>query len=330
MQNYSSKCKIVFIILIFIFALLTFNSNEVSAQQTTLGIYPPLIETTIKPGKSIVVAYNLQNLGDPNILSLRLRPFVPTEGTSKMVIKNEFEGPIRFSLDNSDIELEKPFFLKSKDSQQVLLRIRVPEGAPEGDYYYVLLAATQPPPLSEGFTASRAKVSLGANILITVTDSGQVEVKGRILSFDLAGGYKLKLFDRVWRIFDSSEKIPVLLYLKNDGRNFIKPQGEIVLRGNFGERASYEIIPQNILAGARRLAVASPSAEFVGFFLGNYKVSANVSFGEGSPVVSASTSFTALPLKFFAALVVVIFISTLIIKRKNVIKYSHEKQSSSG
>ena len=106
------------------------------SQGLKLSITPPLLELTIKPGKSVVIAYTVSNLEDPTVLTSFVRPFVPTGVHGAFTIADEFSGPVRFSLENSNIALEAPFFLKSNQGQQLLLKIRVPEGTPEGDYYY--------------------------------------------------------------------------------------------------------------------------------------------------------------------------------------------------
>ncbi len=320
------------VVVLIIFALLT---QPVSAQQVSLSISPPLLEVVIKPGKSIMVAYNLQNFGDPTILAAKVLPFEPKDNLGNIRIKEEFEGPIRFSLDNADLTLDQSFFLKTGDRQQLLLRIRVPEGAPEGDYYYTLLAQTQPPPTTEGVVTSRAKATIGSNILITVTESGVVEVKGKVALFEILSPFTLNLLGKKIRLFDSYDKIPVVLIVENRGKNLIKPEGEIVLKGNFGEKAKYEIVSRNILAESQRLLTATPSAEIdcpetgkkpifcqqpvslllSGFFLGKYNLSTNVSFGETAAKIFASTSFVALPFKFFFGLLIALLLTIIIIKR---------------
>lgn len=321
-----------FAFLIILFLILT---SPVSAQQVSLSLSPPLLEVFIKPGKSIVVAYNLQNFGDPTILVANVLPFEPKDDLGNIRIKEEFEGPIRFSLDNADLQLEQPFFLKTHDRQQLLLRIRVPEGAPDGDYYYTLLAQTQPPPTTEGAASSRARATIGSNILITVTGSGMVEVKGKIALFEVLPRWIFNFFGKKLRLFDSNDKIPVILIGQNQGKNLIKPEGEIVLKGNFGEMAKYEIVPQNILAQSQRLLIATPSAEFdcpekgnkpifcrqpitlllSGFFIGRYNLSTNINFGETSPKVFASTSFVAIPFKLLLAVFVALVIGIFLIQK---------------
>lgn len=296
----------------------TFHASLVFAQQVGLSISPAHLEAVIKPGKSILIAYTLENFGDPAILKTKVLPFIPRDNFGNVKIKEEFEGPVRFSLDNANITFDQPFFLKTKESQQLLLRIRIPEGAPEGDYYYTFLAETQPFPHIEGVTSSRAQARIGSNILLTVTESGRVDIKGKIALFDVLPRYRLGSF----RLFDSADKIPIVLIVQNNGKNMIKPEGEIVLMGNFGEKASYEILSENILAESQRQLTATGSADIQkpvtlflsGFFLGNYKLSTGISFGEGSPKIFASTSFIALPIKFFAGLLGVILTSIVIVR----------------
>ncbi len=328
MQNRNFKFKIgkwFLITLTLNFILLTFNLSEANAQKVSLAISPPIVELVVKPGKSVLIAYKLDNYGDPVILKSKILPFEAKDNFGNVKIKPEFDGPVRFDLDNSEIQLEQSFFLKSSGSQQLLLRIRVPEGAPEGDYYYTFLAETQPPPAQEGISTGRAKASIGSNILITVTNDGNLDLKGKISLFDVLAKVKFRLFGNTYNFFESTDKIPVVLVVSNNGKNMIKPQGEIKLVGNFGEKANFDIFPQNILSQSQRQLVATPSASFSytkpvtlllsGFFVGQYKLSTSLNFGTGTPILSASTTFIALPLKFMAALIIAIFIIIVIIKK---------------
>lgn len=306
----------------------------VKAQQVTLSISPALLEVTIKPGKSVLVAYKLSNLSDPVLIKAQVLPFEPKDTYGNVKVRSEFEGPIRFDLDNADVAFDNPFFLKTNDSKQLLLRIRVPEGAPEGDYYYTLLAETEAPPESGGVTSSRAKASIGSNILITVTREGAVDVKGKISFFDVIPHYQLNFFGHKIKVFDSTDKIPLVTMIENTGRNLIQPQGEIVLRGNFGEKAKYEILSQNVLAHSQRLLVAQPTTEvdcedypkasfclrpitllLSGFFIGRYQLSTTIYFGENSANLYASTSFIALPLKLILIWSMAILVIFIIMRR---------------
>ncbi len=313
-----------------ILTLLVTLPLTVKAQQVDLAISPPLLRTIIKPGKSIMIAYRLINQGDPTIITAKVRPFSAKDNFGDVHIDTEFSGPIRFSLDNADLEMDKPFFMKTGDSVQLLLHIRVPDGTPNGDYYYTLLAETSPPPATEGIGSARTKASIGSNILITVTDSGAVDVKSKIALFDVISRFRFNLFGNPVRLVDSTDKIPVVLYVRNLGRNLFTPQGKITLRGNFGETANYDIVPQNVLAGSQRLMTATPSAELTcrseacvtptslvlsGFFIGQYHLNTAVNFGENSPQIFASTAFIALPIKFTVAVLAALIIAVIVIRR---------------
>lgn len=320
--------RIVHVLILGICVLLA--SRPVFAQNLTLSISPPLIESAIKPGKSILIAYTVSNLGDPSVLSSHVRPFSPNGVLGDIIVEGEFEGPIRFNLENSDLELEDKFFLESNEGQQLLLKIRVPEGTPEGDYYYTFYIQNDLGRGLEGANAAQGLAQVGANILVTVTESGKIDVNGSIGILETQPRYALNLFGKKINIFESTDDVPVNLILQNTGRNVIKPQGEVILEGGFGETVRYPLLPANILSQSSRLAEASQSAQlrtpqskdpatvtFQGFFVGGYTITADVNFGQGSESRQQSVSFIALPFKLIIATLVAIIVSITAIKRIN-------------
>jgi hypothetical protein len=313
-----------FLLFFYLFIFLFIYSGNANAQQVSLSISPPLLELFIKPGKSIMFAYKLDNLGDPTFINLKILPFEAKDNLGNIRIKPEFEGPVRFSLDNSDLRLEQPFFLKTNGSQQILLRIRIPENITDGDYYYSLLAETTPPTASEGIYSARVKATIGSNILITISNSGNIDIKPRMVLFSTRGG----------SIFDSSDKIPLVFIVENKGKNMIKPEGQIILKGNFGETAKYDIISKNILAESQRLLEATPSAQIncdgnrtgqaclapkslllSGFFIGKYNLSTQINFGENSLTIFGSTTFYAFPFKMMGGILIAVFIMVIIVRK---------------
>jgi len=308
--------RFLFFTIIFLIIILLFPTWAI-AQQVSLSLSPPLLELFIKPGKSIMVAYKLDNLGDPAFINLKVLPFEAKDNLGNIRIKPEFEGPVRFSLDNSDLQLEQPFFLKTNGSQQILLRIRIPENIVDGDFYYSLLAETAPPTASEGIGSARAKATIGSNILVTISNSGNIDIKPRVVLFSTRGG-----------VFDSFDKIPLVFIVENKGKNMIKPEGQITLKGNFGETAKYDIISKNILAESQRLIEATPSADLSsriyhpsslvlsGFFIGKYNLSTQISFGENSPTIFGATTFYAFPFKIMGGVLLAILVIIFIVKRR--------------
>lgn len=301
-----------------------FLASPVGAQNVNLSMTPPIIELTIKPEKSVVIAYAISNLGDPAVLSSFVRPFVPTGVYGAFTIAEEFSGPIRFNLENSNIQLDTPFFLKTHQGQQLLLKIRVAEGTPEGDYYYTFLVKNEPGKRVEGSTEPLTQAAIGSNILISVTGSGTFDSQPRISQFKVEPRYHIPFFGKYINLFESSDPIPVRLIVENKGKNLIKPDGSINLKGTFGESMNYDILPENILSNSSRLLHATPSGYLRnqknslvinGFHIGKYVLTSAVSFGSNEQTLRNSVIFYAVPLKLLIATGVAIIIGFLIIKR---------------
>ena len=317
------KEGIIFLSFFIVYCLLF--TKSVYSQQFTLSLSPPLLELIIKPGKSVLVAYSLENLGDPTYLTAKVVSFEPHNNLGNIRLKERAEGPVRFFLDNSEIALNQPFFLKTRQKEQLLLRIKPVDGAEEGDYYYTLLVSSQPREVREEEFAGAARATVGANILITVTESGKIEAKGKIALFDVLPRWRLSLGKKSLNLFDSNDKIPIILIVENKGKNVIKPQGKIVLKGYFGAKAEYEVLQQNILSESQRLLIATPSAEIEakkptslvlqGFFIGRYQLATNINFGLGTPNLFAHTSFIALPFKFFLGILIGLIVVVFLIRK---------------
>ena len=321
------------IFLTFSFLLFTLNLTSVRAQQVSLSIDPPISQIVIQPGQSLTTTYKLENLADPTLLTMKILPFTPVGMYGNIAIAPQFEGPIRFTSENPDMDFTKEFFVKPKETKNFNLHIRIPDGSPEGDYYYSLLAQSQPPPGPEGVSSSQIKVSVGTNILITVTKLGNVDLKAKIAHFDINDDKKLNIFGKKFSVIDTGSQIPLTLIVENTGRNIINPSGKFILKGNFGERAQYDIIPRYILSQSKRLMSESKQSQVTcksaecsdvssinlsGFFIGQYVLSTSISLSDSGPVIYSSTSFIAFPFKFLIILLLIILIVTIYLKKRRV------------
>ncbi len=270
------------------------------AQQPSVSLSPTLTELAIQPGRSTNVRYKFTNAGDPAIIKFR----VESASTNP-------ESPLQFKILNEEIELNKEIFVKNSFSEDILLNITAPEGIKEQDYYFDFFIEVQPPPAEEGKGNLRAKITLQSPLLIIVTSTGQVEIKPKITIFDLVPNRKIEFMGFRLNLMDSFRKVPLILIIENKGKNLLKPRGEIIIRGPFGKSNSYPIDQTPILAGSqKRIELDLP-----GSFIGNYKVSANLTFGEGTPALFAASSFTVMPFKLTITLVILLLLY-LIIKKK--------------
>jgi len=301
---------------------LSIPAGTALAQQVTMSVSPPLVQTLIKPGKTILIAYTFQNLGDPVPVKIHVRSFIPHNALGEQYIKDSIEGPVRFTLDNTDLVFDEPFLMKSGSSRQALLRIRIPEGAPEGDYYYTILAEAQPPAAADA-SVSQARTSIGSNILITVSETGRTEVKAHVSEFTIRAPLSFRIGNTLYRIFDSADPVPVTLTIANDGRNLVQPQGALVLHGMLGDKTSFPVVSQNILAYSERMirfsspaagnSVIPQSGTLRGFFVGSYTLSTNITFGEGTPQLISSVSFIAIPFRYLLGIAAAAIIAMLLI-----------------
>jgi len=267
---------------------------SVSAQAVGLSLTPSLFQIAVQPGKSTTVTYRLQNTADPTTLTLRILPFTKKDDAGHIELQSKLVTPLTFSLESSETTLGQAFFFKSRNTIPIKLHIQVPENTPEGDYYYSLLAESEPPPPAEGSTQVRVKASVGSNILLSVTRSGKLEIRGKIRSFSLSPHYTVNLFSKKVNIYDINDSVQSTLIVENSGKNLIRPSGEVNLIGSLGGRAKYDLPAENVLANSTRKLPVS----LRGFYIGPYRLTTAVSFGEGAPVLFAQTSFIVVPIKF--------------------------------
>lgn len=314
-------------------AVFLFYPHMARAQNVTLSISPPTIQTVIKPGKSILIAYTVQNNGDPTTVRSFVLPFEAEGSNGRIVIKDRFDGPIRFSLDNDNIELNKPIFMKSHESKQFLLKIYVPEATPKGDYYYSFLVQTFPPKSIEGSISTQSRITIGSTILMTVSDDGLTQIKGSIKQFNISPLFTIKAFNRVFRVTESTSPLPIFLTVANEGNNYTVMGGTIGVTGMFGERLSYDLIPLTILRGSERTAktnqenipecstqnprsyCSTVSMILQGFFIGRYQINASVYLNDQTQLMYASTDFYAVPFKMIIGLIISLVIVWIIFKR---------------
>jgi len=282
------------------------NPDSVLAQQVKLSVVPPQVQILLKPGVSLLKAFNFENLGDPGVFSFQIVSFQPKGDQGAVTLLEKAEGPIRFSLENADKQLGDKFFLRNRNTAQALLRIRATDNAPEGDYYYTLLMISEPP--SSQATTGRGSAILGANILISITNTGLTPSSIQVAQFQIIPRYTITLFGKTFWIVEPGDEIPIILKLANTGQYLVTPQAKIRAKGPFGINQSKKMLGVNILANSQRLLTkqeldecdrcqTQPSAVFSGFYFGKYQVSADIGFIDVNQKLFASFEFWALPVR---------------------------------
>jgi hypothetical protein len=276
------------------------------AQQVKVSVLPPQIRILIKPNVSLIKAFNFENQGDPGVFSFRIVSFKPEGDNGGLKLLDKAEGPIRFSLENADKTLEKKFFLPSRQTAQAVLKIRATDNAPEGDYYYTLLMISEPP--TSQATTGRGSAMIGANILISVTNTGLTPSNVKVAQFQIVPRYQLKFFGKTFLIVEPFDEVPVMFKLANTGDFLVTPEVKIQLKGPFGVNKTKKMLPVNILASSQRQlsqkepsdcqrCQVPPSTVFSGFFFGKYQLAADIGFVGVNQKMFATSEFWALPIK---------------------------------
>jgi len=318
MSNLHLKSKIY---LLFALCYLLF-AIPAKAQGLSLGIWPPLLEVTIQPGKSITQVYKLRNTGETDLaLTSKIVPFKPEGETGDINLEFgawNLEFSSWFSFQNANLALGEKFLLPAGREQEVVLKIKIPENAPEGDYYTTLLFETLPD-VFLGQSGGQIEAKIGANILLTVSQTGEPKKQAEVEEFAIRNS---QFVIRNWIIIDSFTQPKFLVRLKNTGQAFFKPIGSITTTGWFNQRWVLDLLPENILTNSIRqiqCQQAAPpqilpsSCELrTKFLLGKYTAKLEFGTDEASGKYQAQIVFWALPLKLAAGVLVILALLLLI------------------
>ncbi|MBM3208752.1 hypothetical protein FJZ40_00460 [Candidatus Shapirobacteria bacterium] len=286
--------------------------SEARAQTFSLGIWPPLLEAMIQPGKAITQVYKISNFGDDIILTPKVIPFLPSGEKGELSfpglnIESQTSSPW-FSLQNADLRLDRPLLVKSGEIRELVLKIKIPGEARENDYYHTFLLTTGGEELLRkelSQNASQSRGYLGANILITVSRDGQPVKKGEIEEFAVKA--------HKFSILDSFEPIKFNLKAKNSGKTLWKPFGKITINDSFGHKAETELLPQNVLANSSRQLTIEPFPLNTKFSILNtlfnrFRARVEFTLDEKGPSLWASTVFYVLPIKITIAFLLIILL----------------------
>ena len=318
--------KIIAIALSLSFLFLNFTLGKAQAEEMALGLYPSLLEVTIKPDRSITQVYQLSNQGESDLfLTSQLVPFVPTDEKGGVLLKEEETSPAQawISFQNADLELGQSFVLKAKEEQQLVLKIKVPEQAPEDDYYLTLLLTSQS---QSDFSQNsvQPQIKIGSHLLLTVSQTGEPPRKAEITELKLSNAW-LKIGH--WQIIDSFVNPLFLLKVTNTGRSLFKPMGSLNITGMTGQTYRLDLLPENVLVkSSRQIQCFSPDQNQpipchlktgwrTKFLLGSYQ--AKVSFGldKISDDYTKTISFLAFPFYLIGGVLFLIFLTWVIKKR---------------
>jgi hypothetical protein len=298
--------KLCFFILL-PFLLLRLAARTTLADSANVSIFPSVVNIIAKPGTNPVSHLSVKNNGDPVLVTFKISPFKPTDTSGHIALDPSLKTPIKFSIESNAPKENEPFLLKTGESADLNITMNIDKDTPEKDYYFTVLAQTTPFPGPEGQTNVQLVGQLGANVLLTVTHDGRMQKKVSAALFNTLPT-ELGFFKTFYH--DSFQKVPYVLILQNDGRNRITPEVSISIKG-WNMQKKYRLSSQTILSGSQRAFTGN----LTGFFVGPYTISASVTNGEGTKVISTSTRFSSYP--FIAFFVVVILSAGVVSLRRS-------------
>ncbi len=115
------------IIFITVITVITFiKAGGVTAQGISLGIWPPLLEVMIQPGKSITQVYKLSNQGETDLLmTSKIASFAPADEQGSIRLLPWANSGILISFQNANLALGEKFLLPAGQTQEIVLKIAV-------------------------------------------------------------------------------------------------------------------------------------------------------------------------------------------------------------
>lgn len=310
----TNRRVIITTIVVFITSL--FFSSPAFAQTTSIAIWPPLLEATIQPGKSITQVYRLKNLGDDTTITAYLKPFSPADELGHVKLQDSKPPSTNFfSLLNANLDtLPVTFPLKAGQTQELVLKVKIPNDFSPSDHYFTFLFDSQTTGLI-GNSGTTTQASLGSNILLTISDDGQPKHSAKIEEFTVLQGKKTLSGSELpvkvpnLHVLDSFSPISFLLRVKNTGNSRFKAIGQIELKNIFNKPiATLPIRQDNILANSTRKLQTTTNWSPV-FPLGRYTATATITPQDSTNSLTQPIYFIVLPYK--ALLVILLFYAGL-------------------
>ena len=314
--------RISVIIFIIIITVILKAPTSVGAQTISLSIWPPLLEAVIQPGKAITQVFKLKNLGDDTIIHASVVPFEPGGDFGRIALSQTASPALAyFSLQNADLDLPAAIPLKSGQTQEFVLKIKIPETAAEADHYFAFLFSAD----TKGLISASGTTTLGsiaANILLTVSQTGELHPTAKIEEFrptrsNLVGNL------RGWTLLDSFDPINFILKLKNTSSTRLKAIGQIEVKNTFNRLvATLPLREDNVLAYSSRYLTSEVkevhTSEVSGviswnpvFPIGRYTATATITPQNTTSQISQTIHFYVLPYKALLAILILVSIYLL-------------------
>lgn len=318
------------------------TSKNVYAQNTALGIYPPVTTITISQARQVEIPFQITNGSAPVQVITSIMPIASSDayggvkivdctrdevgfcqnriwfsGLKEQVTRTKTETVIVESIEKNGL------FLAGNKTGSYSLSLTIPPDTPAGDYPFVLLLTTNNP-LAGNKSAIHHRLTIGSLILITVAPDGKVDRKGQIITFSPTGGIPISLLSIHTMLFDSFDLIPFVTQVANIGKSHLEAEGEIAISGIMSPSITHKIPSTYILSNsiktlkstAKDIVTNLPEADLNTYslifpksiYLGKYNVTGSIQLSAVTPAIGVQTSFIAVPYKIIGILFFIIIV----------------------
>lgn len=204
-----------------------------------LTISPSQTEFILKPGITLVQAYDITNNSDFSItLNTEILPWIPSGTDGSVNYYQAVNNPnIEFSLANSNLEIGQPFTLNANSKQQLVLKIKTNLNTGLSDNYYSFFIFQNQNTINSKDNLSQATGKIGSHILLSVSDTADPKVESAIQNFSI--------FPKIKDIFFSPITFKGLV--KNNSDFFFKATGKIYITKNDKTIKELELDSSNVL-----------------------------------------------------------------------------------
>lgn len=312
----------VLISIMLVFAAVPFSSAgaQNSSTGSGLSISPPVTEFTINPGGSKSLNITLKNVTVGDVVAKGIINDFEGDGISgnpKILTNTTQLTPNSIKKFVSNID-DIP--LKKGEQKNIILGLDVPKNTPPGAYYGIVRYQAVPAG-SNAPGAGQVALTASVGTIVLITVPGNIRDQVQLTGIHVYRGSRdSSLF------FSTPNKIGV--EIKNFGNGFAKPFGKVEIQNTFGkEIANYEFNnPKqlgNILPGNSRIFTNSVSAIKSP---GKYKITANVSYGSGSQVLTTTKTVWYIP-AWLAIIVLLVILALAYLSSRAYRRYRFDNKN---
>jgi hypothetical protein len=259
----------------------------------SMEVSPPSQEISAKPGETLTVKSKIRNRTEqPLPVTARIQDFVASGDEGQVALTDQ--GP--WSVSNWTTISPTSFTLAPNETKEVTATVKVPANGAAGGRYgsFVFLASGKAEP-------GKAVLSQEVASLFLIDIEGPKEEKIDILSFTVPG-------------FMEFGPVPFTLTYKNSGNVHLKTYGVIAITDMFGRKVTDLIqTGTNIFPGADRKVSVNWEDKML---FGKYTALAIINTGgTKNDTVTATATFTVIPVRIIAIIILAGIFIFLIRKR---------------